>query len=302
MNIQMKIQKSDKSIYDPFDGIVDTTFQWNSENYGLMELKSNVENLLGFNTFQYRDNYLTRRFNSRMRAYKIDNYFDYWTVLKDDEREQDKLVNALTINVTEFFRDNPVYETFRTDVIPNILARKQGKIRVWSAGCSDGKEAYSIAMIFIDALGEQKARDRVEIISTDIDKDCLHQASSGLYISKPNIYQADIKQQLKFINNSERYFDITNDIYSIKSCVKDIVKFQYHDLISSKKKENFDVIFCRNVVIYFTKEFKNLLYENFHNALNSEGYLIMGKTEILLGESRKLFKSFNPEERIFIKK
>ena len=303
-NTQMEIQISEESIFDTRRDaieIVDDKFHWNPENSELMELKTGVKGLLGFNTFQYRDSYLGRRFNSRMRANKFDNYYDYWNLLKADYGEQVKLIDALTINVTEFFRDRPVFEVFRNEVIPSILARKHDKIRVWSAGSADGKEAYSIAMIFLEILGEQNARERVEIISTDIDQDCLNQATQGVYNSRPGIIQADIEKQLEFIGNLDRYFEVNGEIFSVKPCLKEMVNFQYHDLISDPKKDNIDIIFCRNVVIYFTKELKKVLYRDFLNALNPGGYLIMGKTEVLLGENRGLFKTFNAKERIFIK-
>ena len=116
---------------------------------GFEHLKKNVKELLDFNTFQYKDTYLGRRFDSRLRFYHIDTYEEYWQILRKDIQEQETLRKELTINVTEFFRDNSVWRIIKEDIVPNIIKNKQGKIRVWSAGSSDGKEAYSIAMIFL---------------------------------------------------------------------------------------------------------------------------------------------------------
>src|SRR6056297_771760 len=119
------------------------------------ELKKGVKNLLGFNTDQYKNTYLGRRFNARLRAYNLDSYHDYWKLLKENTNEQERLLNDLTINVTEFFRDKSVFHFVHENVLPAIDQQKQ-KVRIWSAGSSDGKEAYSIAMLFIDLLGEQR--------------------------------------------------------------------------------------------------------------------------------------------------
>ena len=265
-------------------------------------LKRQVQNLLGFNTLQYKDSYLERRFNARLRMLHLDNYHAYWEILKKDQEEQEKLLQELTINVTEFFRDNSVYEVFQNDVFPQIFKQKSGKIRIWSAGCSDGKEAYSIAMIALKQLGEHQAANRVEIIATDIDRDCLNKGINGVYESRPGIAQTDIEKQLMFIGTPERFFDINGDIYTVKPTVKKLVSFQYHDLISGPKKKNFDIIFCRNVVIYFKRELQEKLYMDYYNALNPGGFFIMGKTETLSGKARELFIPYNSRERIFIKK
>ncbi|MEM0467077.1 MAG: protein-glutamate O-methyltransferase CheR [Candidatus Thermoplasmatota archaeon] len=265
------------------------------------ELKANVKQLLDFNTFQYKDTYLGRRFDSRLRALHIDSYHAYWEFLKKDKAEQEKLLQELTINVTEFFRDNTVYDAFKTDVIPTILAEKKGTIRVWSAGSSDGKEAYSIAMLFSEVLGEQNLRNRVEILGTDIDRDCLNHATQGVYHSRPGIIQTDIEKQIQYLKNYQKYFTITDTVYEIKPSLKSIVRFEYHDLISGPKKHNIDIIFCRNVVIYFTRELQEVLYDDFYNTLNPGGFFVMGKTETLVGNSRDKFKPFNLRERIFRK-
>lgn len=265
------------------------------------ELKQGVKDILGFNSFQYKDTFLGRRFNARLRALHLDNYHAYWELLKRDTVEQEKLLQELTINVTEFFRDAPVYQFVQQDIIPTVLQNKPGKIRVWSAGSSDGKEAYSIAMIFIDALRGTNPFNRVEIVGSDIDRECLQEATAGVYTSRPGITQTDIAQQIRFISNPERFFTITGNLYTIKPGVKSFVRFEYHDLISGPKKKNFDIIFCRNVVIYFTRQLQEVLYKDFYNALNPGGFFVMGKTETLVGESRDVFIPYNLKERIFRK-
>lgn len=266
------------------------------------ELKNNVKKLLDFNTEQYKNTYLGRRFNSRLRVYKLDTYSQYWDILRKDKTEQEKLLKELTINVTEFFRDNSAYQVFMDQVVPMVFEnKKNGKIKVWSAGSSDGKEAYSIAMIFSEFLKNKDVSSKVEIIGTDIDMDCLNNARNGIYISKPGISQTDIEKQFTFLKNAYKYFEKENNIYRAKPDIKKITSFQYHDLISGVKKHGFDIIFCRNVVIYFTRELQKVLYKDFYNALNPGGFFIMGKTETLVGESRDFFKSYDSKERIYIK-
>jgi chemotaxis protein methyltransferase CheR len=266
------------------------------------QLKNNVKKLLGFNSEQYKNTYLNRRFQSRLRVHKLDSFNEYWDFLKHDKQEQEILQKDLTINVTEFFRDNTVYEELQKNVLPKVLEQNSNrKIRIWSAGSSDGKEAYSIAIICSKLLKNDDLKKRVEIIGTDIDRDSLRNASNGIYSSRPGIQQTDISKQLKFLKNPNKYFDFEENTYRVKPEIKQLVRFAHHDLISDRKKRNFDIIFCRNVVIYFTRELQTTLYKDFYDALNHGGYFVMGKTETLIGESRELFEPFNSRERIFVK-
>jgi chemotaxis protein methyltransferase CheR len=264
------------------------------------DLKKGVKELLGFNTGQYKDTYLGRRFNARMRAFNLDSYHDYWELLKRDQVEQQRLRDDFTINVTEFFRDNTVYRFLHQDVLPALFNEKE-RIRIWSAGSSDGKEAYSIAMLCAELLGINKAQQRVTIIGSDIDRESLDHARMGHYTSKTGVTQTDIKKQLLFLRNPETYFTIQHDTYTMKPEIKQFVQFENYDLISGRKKFNFDLIFCRNVVIYFNRELQEILYQDFYNALNNNGFFVMGKTETLIGEARNLFVPYDTKERIFRK-
>jgi len=265
------------------------------------ELKSGIKRLLHFNAFEYKNSYLKRRFDVRLNVCHLDNYREYWKLLNEDKAEQEQLLKDLTINVTEFFRDAQMYNVFKQQIVPEVIDNKD-KLRIWSAGSSDGKEVYSIAMIMLEILGLQEASKRVEILGTDIDQECLQRAEEGVYESKPVLEQTDIAKQLTFINQSKDYFWINGDTYTAKPCLKQLVHFEYHDLISGPKKHQFDIIFCRNVVIYFTRELQEILYKDFYNALNSGGYLVMGRTETLVGDTKNLFLSHESKEHIFIKK
>ena len=214
------------------------------------ELKRGVKQLLDFNTGQYKDTYLGRRFNARMRAYNLTTYQEYWEYLKKSIDEQHRLRDDLTINVTEFFRDNSVYDELQKNILPALISEKE-KIRIWSAGSSDGKEAYSLAILMTKLLGEQQVRQRVSILGSDIDRASLEHARAAAYQSRSGVTQTDVQKQLKFLQNPASYFDIQDDMYYVKPAIKTLVTFENYDLISGRKKHNFDLILCRNVVIYF---------------------------------------------------
>ncbi|RLF58856.1 MAG: protein-glutamate O-methyltransferase CheR [Thermoplasmata archaeon] len=265
------------------------------------ELKENITKILDFNSFQYNDSYLARRFKSRLNHFKIDTYHEYWGLLKEDLEEQQKLRKELTVNVTEFFRDHTTFNTLQNEVIPEVINQNNDNIRIWSAGSSDGREAYSIAMLFIEKMGEQQAKRKLKIIGTDIDKDCLEYARKGTYSGKSGYGQMDVGDQLGYFKSYKKYVDINDGSYTFKPAVREIVNFEFHDLISGRKKSNFDIIFCRNVVIYFNRELKNTLYMDFYNALKPGGKLILGKSETLLGDAMQQFKKYKPVERIYLK-
>jgi chemotaxis protein methyltransferase CheR len=282
------------SIRDPISTLESTEF-------GFEDLKTGVKQLLGFDIFQYNDRYLERRLWSRMRRTNLPSYQQYWSLLRESTMEQEKLFDALTINVTEFFRDHQVYTCLQNDVLPLLLHNDKDRLRIWSAGCADGKEPYSIAMILSEVLGREETLRRVEIIGTDIDRTCLAKAQSGIFESYSGVLQADIEEQLSFLNNPEQYVDTDDRWYTLKPWLRHVVSFHDHDLTFGVPLDHVDIIFCRNVVIYFTKALKERLYQEFYHALNPGGFLFLGMTEILQGKSRELFVPFNPLCRVYRK-
>ncbi|OYT28320.1 MCP methyltransferase [Thermoplasmatales archaeon ex4572_165] len=264
-------------------------------------LKENITKILDFNTLQYSDSFIDRRFKTRLNHFKFNTYHEYWKLLKNDLQEQKKLRKELTINVTEFFRDHSTFNVLQNIIIPEIINQKNDTINIWSAGSSDGREAYSIAMLFIEKMGEYDAKRKLRIIGTDIDQDCLECARSGIYKENSGYEQMPVENQLSYFKNHQKYFDIKDGSYTFKPSVKELVHFEFHDLISGNKKTNFDIIFCRNVVIYFNRELKNKLYIDFYNALKTGGKLILGKSETLSGDAMQHFKKYNLIERIYLK-
>ncbi len=263
-------------------------------------LKNEIENLRIFQTHHYRDSFLRRRVNVRMRALNIQSYMEYFLVLKKLSEERELLRKELTINVTRFFRDFSVYKLIKEKIIPNILRykkeRSQFSIRCWSAGCSTGEEAYSLAILFKEVLKKEKKRFNLKILGTDLDKPIIDKAKQGIYG----------EQQLKELKNSDpflfqKYFIKREDSYIIDKEVKRLVDFQVGDILSSTKPQNLDLILCRNTVIYFSDETKKRFYHDLYNILNTNGYLILGKTEKLIGPAQGMFKIFNGRESIYFK-
>lgn len=261
------------------------------------ELKTLIKRKIGFNCEDYKQAHLKRRLAVRLRANHSGSYKEYAGVLLTNETESQRLKETLTVNVTELFRNPETYASFSKNVLPELFKSKGNNktIRVWSAGCSNGEEPYSIAIMLREFLGISIKRYDISILGTDIDEDSLKKAEKGIYHLK----------QLEKIGKEriERFFVQNEDyMYGVIDEIQNLVKFRYHDMISGPRVFGFDVIFCRNVTIYFEQALQEKLYLNFYNALNDGGYFVMGKTETLVGPAEELFHSVDVKERIYQKK
>lgn len=246
---------------------------------------------------QYKDNYLKRRIAVRMNAKKVPTYFEYMQLLSSDPGEYDALLRDLTINVTQFFRDPEVFHILEEEFIPFLIYNKvkQGKrvIRIWSAGCASGEEPYSLAIIMHDLLGSEMDNFIVTILGTDIDEASLMSAKKGEYLPR----QVE-KVRLGYLNC---YFQFDGEMFRLSDEIKDMVRFKKLDLFSEVRGGNYDLILCRNVLIYFTKDMQKKLIDNFYDSLNWGGYLVLGKTETLIGNPDHKFQILNNRERIYQK-
>lgn len=214
----------------------------------------------------YKSNQLHRRILSlisRVGANSIDEYVE---LLKKDENQRMKFLDFITINVTEFFRNPEIFEELRKKIESELIV-KENNLKVWSAACSIGAEPYSIAMI----LDNLKAKGRHSILATDIDNTILERAKRGEYVSS----------EVKNVKSEylQKYFNKVNDKYIIDSKIKNMVTFKKHDLILDKYESGFDLIVCRNVVIYFNQDVKNVIYKKFSDSLKKGGLLFVGATE-----------------------
>jgi chemotaxis protein methyltransferase CheR len=261
------------------------------------ELKTLIKRKIGFNCEDYKQAHLKRRLAVRLRANHSRSYKEYAGVLLTNESESQRLKETLTVNVTELFRNPETYESVSKNVLPELFKSKgiNKTIRVWSAGCSNGEEPYSIAIMLREFLGISIKRYDISILGTDIDEDSLRKAEKGVYHLK----------QLEKIGKEriERFFIQNEDyMYGVIDEIQNLVKFRYHDMISGPRLFGFDIIFCRNVTIYFEQVLQEKLYLNFYNALNDGGYFVMGKTETLVGPAEELFYPVDIKERIYQKK
>jgi chemotaxis protein methyltransferase CheR len=251
----------------------------------------------GLDFHHYHQDLLKRRVAIRLRATGINTYSDYLLLLMKSSEEYDKLFETLCINVSEFFRDPEVWEVLKT-LVQNMIRQKKNDhnpfIRVWSAGCANGEEPYSVSIMLKEILLAENANFRIEIASTDVDKKCLKFAQKGIYI------KSSLKNVSKELLN--KYFTPEEDGYKIRNEIKQVVAFSYLDLTSADYVKSADIVFCRNVFIYFDRNLQEQLLTKFSNALKPQGYLVMGKSETLIREAKEIFEEIDLNARLYRKK
>ncbi len=247
----------------------------------------------------YKDSYLLRRIRARMRKLGISDFMEYYRLIKKNRTELDDLLLTVAINVTEFFRDPVVWKTLERKVLPELIEFKKKHysttIKVWSAACSTGQEPYSIAMLFNEFLGDEIRRYNLSILATDIDREALNTAIRGVY-PKEVVEKSVPKHLIK------KYFLPVGDHYRVSPQLRRYVKFQYFNLLSKNYPRGFDMIFIRNVLIYMTKDAQEEIFRRLYDSLEDHGYLILGKTETILGNASRLFKLYDLVARIYVKK
>ncbi|MFY1113045.1 MAG: CheR family methyltransferase [Methanosarcinaceae archaeon] len=267
------------------------------EDPDLELLKKAIKKNLGFNCEQYKESHFRRRINVRVRATNSSSYAEYLKILKKDQDEYRNLIEALTVNVSEFFRNPETYTVIEKEVLPTLIKSKSKSlvkaIRIWSAGCAAGEEAYSLAILLHMLLEKDFGKYRISIMGTDIDSSSLEKARKGVY-SENALKNVDEKTR-------ERYFIKKDEMYQVTDQLKNITHFKQHDLISGSKLSHFDMIICRNVMIYFNKEIQEQLHLEFYKSLSQGGFFIIGKAETLLGTAAGYFKPYNTRERLYVK-
>lgn len=268
------------------------------------DLKASLQLLLdkifidrGLDFSRYRREILKRRIALRVRANKLTSYSEYIDFLLKNPEEYDKLFNILCINVSEFFRDPEVWIAIKY-LLENLLRKKiQNKdtsFRIWSAGCANGEEPFSMAILLKEIAQNIRWSYPIEIIATDIDKGCLKTASTAEY-PKESLKNVDEKTLTK-------YFTAAQNGYRLKEEIKNKVTFIYQDLISKEPIEQTDIILCRNVFIHFERSLQSQLLDKFHKSLKKNGYLIMGKVETILEEAKETFQKIDFNSIIYQKK
>ena len=219
----------------------------NSEE-DLGKVVSVIKDFMDFNPENYKVKPLVRRIRSRMRKVGIDDYNDYAGLLKSSKEEKNKLKESLTINLTSFFRNKTVFDTLRTDILPSM----ENPV-IWSAGCANGSEPYAIAILC------KEIALKCSILGTDIDKESIKEACKGTY-DESALTEMSSYYKLK-------YFEKVKEGYRVTREIRNSVEFQNLDLKDADFKEKFDLIFCRNVLIYLNKEFQEKILGSFSTAL-----------------------------------
>jgi two-component system CheB/CheR fusion protein len=235
-----------------------------------------------------------RRVNKRMQTVQIQGYSNYLDYLEVHPEEFNSLFNTLLINVTSFFRDRPTWDYLSSEIIPRILNAKEPKepLRVWTAGCASGEEAYTIAIVLVEALGAEQFRERVKIYATDVDEEALSQARQATYLDRQ--LSGLMAEQI------EQFFEQTDDRYNFRKDLRRAVIFGRHDLIQDAPISKIDLLVCRNTLMYFNAETQSRILARFHFALRDSGFMVLGKAEMLLTRSN-LFTPVHLRYRIFTK-
>jgi chemotaxis protein methyltransferase CheR len=224
---------------------------------------------------------ISNRLRKRLVALELNGYDEYYRYLintEDGRRELPHFIDAVSTNETYFYRGDNQFTALKEEILPGIFNRKS-KIRVWSAGCSTGEEPYTICITIKEKAGTAWDGE-IEIVATDINTEVIEKAKEGLYSGRT----------LKFVPDEHlyRYFDsICSDKYRIKDIIKQHIKFKCHNLLRHEPPgTSFDLIFCRNVMIYFDKKTQGELVDfRFRKAISDDGYLFIGHSESLMGKS-----------------
>jgi two-component system CheB/CheR fusion protein len=248
----------------------------------------------GFDFTGYKRSSLIRRVERRMQVTEIDSYAEYLDFLQAQQEEFTALFNTILINVTGFFRDADAWTHLRDDALPEMLAARKPSdpIRVWSAGCASGEEAYTIAILLAELLGTEQFRERVKIYATDVDEEALSQARHASY------HEADVKAVPDELR--EPYFEHHGQRYSFRTDLRRSVIFGRNDLVQDAPISRVDVLLCRNTLMYFNAETQARIVNRFHFAMNEDALLFLGKAEMLLSHG-DLFQPIDLKRRFFRK-
>jgi two-component system CheB/CheR fusion protein len=253
-----------------------------------------IKETRGFDFTGYKRTTIQRRVVKRIVAVGLERYDDYLDYLELHSEEFAELFNALLINTTAFFRDTETWEYLTTEIAPQLLAARPGDtpIRVWCAGCASGEEPYTVAMVLARVMGDSSFRDRVKIYATDVDEEALDMARQGAYAPR----------QIEEVPHDalERFFERTDQRYMFRKDLRRCVIFGRNDLVQDAPISRIDLLVCRNTLMYFTAETQAQILRRLQFALDDDGYLLLGKSEMLITHT-DLFTPVELKRRVFRK-
>ena len=266
-----------------------------SEEETLSHIYTILKNASGIDFTYYKRSTILRRIERRMLVTHSATLTEFAHLLGDSAEEVQTLVKEILIGVTNFFREPAFFEKLKYNAIYKIVerAKEEEPIRVWSAGCSTGEEAYSIAILFREVMEELNVKRDVKIFATDVDSRAIEQAGKGVF--SENIIDDVTPTRLA------KYFLKVGDQYQISKEIRRMIVFATHNMFSDPPFGKLDLICCRNVMIYFQPVMRRGLFAIFHQALKNGGFLFLGKSETA-GEYVNLFKPVCSAEKIYVHK
>ena len=260
-----------------------------ADEEGLDSLLEFLRESRGFDFANYKRTTLSRRILKRMADVGIESFSDYRDYLEVQTDEYPHLFDTILINVTSFFRDKEAWDYLAASIVPKIVALDR-PIRVWSAGCSSGEEAYTIAIVLAEALGEHEFRSRVKIYATDVDDNALVAARQGTYGAK--------ELEPVPVEYRGRYFEVNGQRHVFRPDLRRCVIFGRHDLLEDAPISHLDLLACRNTLMYLNAQAQDGIISRFHYAVNPSGYLFLGRAEMLLTHTQQ-FKPVSMKNRVF---
>jgi chemotaxis protein methyltransferase CheR len=255
--------------------------------YDYEYFKKAVYDLTKIDLSAYKEKQMKRRIDTLIAKNKIVGYENYVAAMKSNNALFEEFVNYLTINVSEFYRNPDQWIILDQDIFPDLIKRYGNNLKIWSAACSTGDEPYSLVM----ALSRHLPLNKIKIYATDLDKQVIAKAKTGLYSEKSI---AAVPDDLK-----KKYFTKIGPSYQISDEVKARVDFHEHNLLKDAYPKDYHLIVCRNVLIYFTEEAKDEVFRKFQASLTSGGYLFIGSTEQIINHKDV---GFNRKNSFFYQK
>jgi Methylase of chemotaxis methyl-accepting proteins len=239
--------------------------------------KKEIYKMTGINLTLYKEKQMKRRIDSLIEKNRISSYENYVTDIKVNKQHYNEFINFLTINVSEFYRNPEQWKVLESEIIPMLL-EKSRILKIWSSACSTGDEPYTLAMV----LSRFIPLSNIKILATDIDKEAMNKAKAGVYGYKS---VENLPKDLL-----QKYFVKDDEMYKISEDIKKCVEFKQLNLLEEQYPSDVDLLVCRNVLIYFTDEAKNIIYSKFNKSLKNGGILFVGSTEQIIMSNKYGFK------------
>ena len=275
----------------------------NQVTFSLDRLFQELKALRGFDLSGYRRNMVLRQVAARMAAVNIIDGQSYLDYLRDNPQECNLLIDRMGVNVSRFFRDPVVFELLGRDVLPDLLRNLpsgRGNIRAWSAGCSEGEEAYSIAMMIHFIMNARKHEGKGVVVATDIDCTALARGKRAIY-NREQVLNVRLGMVEKYLINRDNSYEVCPEI-------REMVQYSWDDLTVDENLApiegiagTFDLVFCRNMLIYFNAPIKKRVLTKLIKALRPGGYLVLGDSEFVDSETATQLEEVDFKSRIFRK-